>query len=194
MRKWWGGIFLFRTGTIAFTPGDRMLLRDFADQAAVAVRNARQVEQLRTEKARVEAIIENNPNGIMILDPQLRVEIVNRALSRLLGVAEQDVVGRHCAQALKLENRIGEHLCLSESTPPPPTRMLYGEGDIVRPGHKRATVGVSYSPLFGGDGRLVNIIRGGKKKLCLDVVDGFNIELERFKAGAPYLKSRMPSS
>jgi PAS domain S-box-containing protein len=153
-----GGIFLFRTGTIAFTPGDRMLLRDFADQAAVAVRNARQVEQLRTEKARVEAIIENNPNGIMILDPQLRVEIVNRALSRLLGVAEQDVVGRHCAQALKLENRIGEHLCLSESTPPPPTRMLYGEGDIVRPGHKRATVGVSYSPLFGGDGRLVNII------------------------------------
>jgi predicted nucleotidyltransferase len=43
-------------------------------------------------------------------------------------------------------------------------------------------------------GRLVNIIRDGKKKLCLDVVDGFNIELERFKAGAPYLKSRMPSS
>ena len=43
-------------------------------------------------------------------------------------------------------------------------------------------------------GRLVNIIKGGEKKLCLDVVDGFNIELERFKAGAPYLKSRMPAS
>jgi len=153
-----GGIFLFRTGTIAFTPGDRMLLRDFADQAAVAVRNARQVEQLRTEKARVEAIIENNPNGIMILDPQFRVEIINRALSQLLGVAEDDVVGQHCAQALRLRNRTGEHLCLSESNPPPPTRVLYGEGDIVRPGHKTITVGVSYSPLFGGDGRLANII------------------------------------
>ncbi len=153
-----GGIFLFRTGTIAFTPGDRMLLRDFADQAAVAVRNARQVEQLRTEKARVEAIIENNPNGIMLLDPQLRIEIVNRAITRLLGVSEDEAVGKHCARVLKLENRTGEHLCLSESTPPPPTRVLYGEGDIIRPGHKTVTVGVSYSPLFGGDGRLVNII------------------------------------
>ncbi len=153
-----GGIFLFRTGTIAFTPGDRMLLRDFADQAAVAVRNARQVEQLRTEKARVEAIIENNPNGIMLLDPQLRIEIVNRAITRLLGVSEDEAVGKHCTRVLKLENRTGEHLCLGESTPPPPTRVLYGEGDIIRPGHKTVTVGVSYSPLFGGDGRLVNII------------------------------------
>ena len=153
-----GGIFLFRTGTIAFTPGDRILLRDFADQAAVAVRNARQVEQLRTEKARVEAIIENNPNGIMILDPKMRVTIINRALSRLLGVPEEEAVGKPCAQTLKLENRTGEHLCLTESSPPPPTRMLYGEGDIIRPGHKPVTVGVSYSPLFGSDGNLVNII------------------------------------
>ncbi len=152
-----GGIFLFRMGTIAFTPGDRVLLRDFADQAAVAVRNARQVEQLRTEKARVEAIIENNPNGIMILDPQMRVTIINRALSRLLGVSEE-VVGKPCAQVLRLENRTGEHLCLTEGSPPPPTRVLYGEGDIIRPGHKPVTVGVSYSPLFGGDGNLVNII------------------------------------
>ena len=153
-----GGIFLFRTGTIAFTPGDRMLLRDFADQAAVAVRNARQVEQLRTEKARVEAIIENNPNGIMILDPQLRVSIINRALSQLLDVNEDDVMGLPCAQVLQLENRTGEHLCLSESAPPPPTRVLYGEGDIIRPGHKRVTLGITYSPLFGSDGSLVNVI------------------------------------
>jgi PAS domain S-box-containing protein len=153
-----GGIFLFRTGATAFTPGDRVLLRDFADQAAVAVRNARQVEQLRTEKARVEAIIENNPNGIMILDPQLRVEIINRALSRLLDVSVDDVAGKPCAQVLLLENRTGEHLCLTEGAPPPPTRVLYGEGDVVRPGRKRITVGVSYSPLFGTDGSLLNII------------------------------------
>ncbi len=154
-----GGIFLFRQGTIAFTPGDRMLLRDFADQAAVAVRNARQVEQLRTEKARIEAIIENNPNGIMILDPHLRVEVINRALSQLLGVDPEEVRGKACGEVLQLENRTGEHLCLPEGAPPPPTRqVIYGEGDVLRPGHKRVTLGVSYSPLFGGDGTLVNII------------------------------------
>ncbi len=154
-----GGIFLFRSGAMAFTPGDRMLLRDFADQAAVAVRNARQVEQLRTEKARVEAIIENNPNGIMILDPGMRVEIINRALSKLLGVSTEEARGKHCADVLKLENVTGEHLCLTRGAPPPPTRqVIYGEGDILRPGRKRVTVGVSYAPLFGGDGNLVNII------------------------------------
>ncbi len=154
-----GGIFLFRQGSIAFTPGDRVLLRDFADQAAVAVRNARQVEQLRTEKARIEAIIENNPNGIMILDPQMRVEELNRALSRLLGVSIQEARGKHCAEVLKLTNISGEHLCLAPGAPPPPTRqVIYGEGDIERPDRKKITVSVSYAPLFGSDGTLVNII------------------------------------
>lgn len=40
-------------------------------------------------------------------------------------------------------------------------------------------------------GRLVNITKGGRKKLTLAVVDGFNIELERFKAGVPHLKKRI---
>jgi hypothetical protein len=34
-------------------------------------------------------------------------------------------------------------------------------------------------------GRLVNIIRAGIKTLALSVVDGFNIELEKFGAGVP---------
>ena len=153
-----GGIFLFRSGTLAFTPGDRMLLRDFADQAAVAVRNARQVEQLRTEKARVDAIIENSPDGVMILDPSLRVITINRALSALLGVDEEDARNKPCSQILQLENRSGDHLCLGDVSPPPPTHTLYGEGDILRPGHKRITVGVSYAPLFSKNGNLINII------------------------------------
>jgi PAS domain S-box-containing protein len=153
-----GGIFLFRTGRLAFTASDRALLQDFAAQAAVAVRNARQLEQLRNEKARVEAIIENNPNGIMILAPDLRITAINRALSNLLGLTREQAMGRHCAQVLRLENRSGEHLCLSQSTPPPPTHPLHGEGEILRPSQKPIVVSVSYSPLFGGDGHLVNII------------------------------------
>jgi len=95
----------------------------------------------------------------MILDPNMRVEIINRALSKLLGVSSEDVRGKHCAEVLKLENITGEHLCTARGAPPPPTsQVIYGEGDIVRPGGKRVTVGVSYAPLFGGHGELVNII------------------------------------
>ncbi|NOX63923.1 MAG: GAF domain-containing protein [Chloroflexi bacterium] len=153
-----GGIFLFRSGSRGFTAGDRTLLRDFADQAAIAVRNARQVEQLREAKARVEAIIENSPNGVMILDPHLRVETINRALSDLVGVSPEEARGKRCSEVLKLENVTGEHLCLEQGSPPPPTGIWYGEGDIVRPGHKRVTVGATYSPLFDRYGNLANII------------------------------------
>jgi PAS domain S-box-containing protein len=152
-----GGIFLFRSGSVAFTPGDRSLLRDFADQAAIAVRNARQMEQLREEKARVEAIIENSPNGVMILDPRLRVVVINRALARITGVPQVEAKGKPCREVLSLENVSGDHLCLNEQVPPP-TGIWYGEGDIIRPGHKRLTVGVTYSPLFDRHGGLINII------------------------------------
>ena len=127
-----GGIFLFRSGSVAFSAGDRTMLRDFADQAAIAVRNARQVELLRAEKARVEAVIENSPNGVMILDTQLRVAAINRVLSELVGMSPAEARGKTCAEVLQLENATGEHVCQLEQTPPP-TGILYGEGDIVRP-------------------------------------------------------------
>jgi PAS domain S-box-containing protein len=153
-----GGIFLFRSGSVAFSPGDRALLRDFADQAAIAVRNARQVEQLRVEKARVETIIENSPNGVLILDPEMRVLVSNRALSNLVGLPPEQIRGRPCAEVLQLQNATGDHLCLSGRPLPPPTGVWYGEGDIVRPGRRRVTVGITYSPLFDRNGNLLNII------------------------------------
>ncbi|HEY52376.1 MAG TPA: GAF domain-containing protein [Caldilineae bacterium] len=153
-----GGIFLFRSGSIAFTAGDRSLLRDFADQAAIAVRNARQMEQLREEKARVEAVIANSPNGVMILDPDLRVVIINRAFSELVGVTEEDAKEKPCHEVLALENLSGDHLCQEGRRPPPPTSVWHGEGDIIRPGYKRTTVGITYFPLFDRNGNLINVI------------------------------------
>ncbi len=38
-------------------------------------------------------------------------------------------------------------------------------------------------------GRLVNLVKDGKKTPALAVVDGFDIELERFREGVPYLES-----
>lgn len=43
-------------------------------------------------------------------------------------------------------------------------------------------------------GRLVNLVKNGKKTPALAVVDGFNIELERFREGVPYLESQLPDA
>jgi len=40
-------------------------------------------------------------------------------------------------------------------------------------------------------GRLVNLIREGKKTAALAAIDGFDIELERFRAGVPHLEAKI---
>ena len=123
-----GGIFLFRSGSVAFTASDQSLLRDFADQAAIAVRNARAVEQLREEKARLEAVIENSPNGVLILSPALRVLVINRAFSNLVGISQTEAVGRSCAELLGLQNTSGDHLCLADRPPSAAYKHLVWRG------------------------------------------------------------------
>ena len=62
---------------------------------------------------------------------------------------------------LPLENTQGLNLCAADGPPVDlarPTRSLYVEGDVVRPGGSRLTLGVTYTPLFDGEGRLRNII------------------------------------
>jgi len=40
-------------------------------------------------------------------------------------------------------------------------------------------------------GRLVDLIREGKRTPALAVIDGFNIELEKFRAGLPHFGSQI---
>ena len=80
-----GVIYLFRSGGIAFSANDEGVLATFADQAAIAVRNAQLYQQVSAEKQQLDAIIENSADGVMILDPELRIQVFNRALSQMTG-------------------------------------------------------------------------------------------------------------
>ena len=80
-----GVIYLFRSGTSAFTANDRAVLGSFADQAAIAVRNAQLYQQVSAEKQQLNAIIQHSADGVMILDPDLRIQVFNRALSQMTG-------------------------------------------------------------------------------------------------------------
>lgn len=154
-----GIIYLFRA-EYAFTEMDWEFLQGFAHQAAIAVRNARLYDQLETERSRLAAIIDNSADGILILDEDRRVAVMNQALSAMVGMTEEEVQGRPCHEVLSLENVVGEDLCqpdvdlsaLGETG----TRC---EGDLVRPGGSRVTLSVTYTPLIDENtGELVNII------------------------------------
>ena len=78
-----GLIYLFR-GDYAFSQLDWQFLQGFADQAAVAVRNARLYSLLRAESSRLITILENSADGIMILTRDRIVVAINHTLACLL--------------------------------------------------------------------------------------------------------------
>ena len=63
-----GAIYIFRIRGGAFSAGRSGLLAAFADQAAIAVRNAELYQQVSDERQSLSAIIDNSAEGVMILD------------------------------------------------------------------------------------------------------------------------------
>lgn len=70
---------------------------------------------------------------------------------------------------MPLESAVGPNLCAAEglpalpgqidpAAPPQADASLYVEGDLLRPGGSRLTLGVTYTPLYDAEGRLLNII------------------------------------
>ena len=153
-----GVIYLFR-GDSAFSSLDWQFLQGFADQAAVAVRNARLYQQLTTERSRLTMIVQNSVNGMMILAPNKRVEVINQPLSTMIGVAPEEAIGQPCDRILPLLNLQGEDLCGGDYDPLSlPEDGAQCEGDMVSPDGGQISVSVTFTPVKDERKRLVNII------------------------------------
>lgn len=161
-----GVIYIFRTYGGSFSRNDHRVLESFADQAAIAVHNARLYAGAQRERKRFEAILEHAADGVMILTPDLQIESFNRALSQITGRRAEQTIGRDhddvivwrcCAPGADI------HAALAAGWPAPPagerpTDTLYVEGDLVRPDGTTISVGVTYAPLLDAKGDLVNVI------------------------------------
>jgi len=166
---WIGAIYIFRIGGGAFSAEDQALLAAFADQAAIAVRNATLYEQISDERQLLSAIIDNSADGIMILDRAGLTRRINRALAHMTGWEPDEAIDRPAAEILVLRDRNGDPVPL----PGVPDRrtsksdgLRYVEGEIVgRAGQpRRAThtapvsAGVTATPLYDREGSLLRVI------------------------------------
>ncbi len=158
-----GIIYLFR-GDYAFTQLDWQFLQGFADQAAIAVRNARLYSQLETERSRFAAIVENSVDGILILDAQRNVLVVNQSLANMVGQDAAAAAGSPCDEYLPLEHVDGVDICQEMPDFANPAAR-HAEGELVCAGKKRQIVSLTYTPLYSevaagseGEPRLVNVI------------------------------------
>jgi len=157
-----GVIFIFRSYASVFSADDRLLLQSFADQAAIAVRNARLYEQVRQEKRRLDALLDAVADGMLILAPNHVIERCNPAFARLYGQPCAQILGRKHEDIIrwaKVEHGLTLEAAEAEGWPLTPRATLYVQGDLLRPApHPPLPVGITYAPLLSTDGTLLNII------------------------------------
>lgn len=156
-----GAIFVFRSFPALFTPNEQALLQSFADQAAVAVRNARLYTQLWREKRRTEALLDAVADGILILRADHRIERCNPAFARMYGLPVAQIVRRRHEEIIRWK-RIEQGMTLEEAVaggwPLTPQATFYTQGDLLRAVEPPLPVGITYAPLLNPEGSLLNII------------------------------------
>jgi PAS domain S-box-containing protein len=156
-----GVIFVFRAAVnVAFSPDDEQFLQAFADQAAIAVSNARLYEGVLREKQRLDAIIEHSADGVMILDSRWRITTFNRAMEQLTGWPREEAIGRPCAEALAIHTAQGVNICLVDcplQRRPLDTNPIV-EGWIVARDGRRRFVQSRYAVQRGAQGEFLGAI------------------------------------
>lgn len=158
-----GVILVFRGLRAArFSPIDRQLLSDFADIAAIAVRNAQLFQRVVEERQQLQTLVSHIEEGVAILDPEGTIRLFNHALSDMTGWSPEKAMGRPATEVLKLVDEAGEPV----QTPTTPLLAHPENGEprrvegwlLRRDGRRGPYVSVTLSPLYDDSGRLFSVV------------------------------------
>lgn len=159
-----GVIYVFRAAlNVAFTNEEQELLMAFADQAAIAVSNARLYQSVVRDRQQLAAIIEQSADGVMILDGRWRITTFNRAMELLTGWAREEAIGRPCAEVLAIKNTQGVNICLVDCPlqrrPPEPNPVIEGwsEGRDGRQHYLQSRYAIQRGPAGEMTGAIANV-------------------------------------
>jgi len=162
-----GVIYIFQEGNYYFVPDAASLLRGFAEQAAIAVTNARLYDKIKKDKQRLDAILEYSADGVMILDPSLRITVFNRALSNMTGWPADEAIGLYHDDVIRwrsLKTEFDLNDALADGWPLPGASHLYVEGDAIcyksgcKQNRETISLGITYAPMFDDHGTMTDII------------------------------------
>jgi signal transduction histidine kinase len=164
--RYLGVIYVFRSTGVDFSANDRQVLSSFADQVAIAVRNAQLYEEIWADKLLLDAVVDSSANGIMILDTSRHVLKINQSLGRMTGWIPEEAIGQPCSEVLRLRTWNGEVDICGKECPlkelpeglAPGEKMsvegaIHSEADI-----SPTTVEVTYTPLYDRRGNIINIV------------------------------------
>lgn len=157
-----GAIFVFHSHKYSVTDGLARFMHNFANWAGIAVKNARLYDAMMSEKQRLNAIIQQSADGVMILDAALKISTFNKSLVNMTGLASDDVIGEPHAEVFALESLRTDndlHSAISAGWPIPANAThLYVEGDFRRYDGSKVSVGITYAPLLNERCEMTSII------------------------------------
>ena len=158
-----GLIYILRPlSSPSFSRIDQPILAAFADQAAIAVQNARLAHLLAEEKQRVEAVLENSADGIMSIDSRCRILGFNAAMEKLTGYSRTEALGQECFRVLNFSSRDKKNLCnyrCPMTADPPEIRpTLEQEGIIQTKEGRSVDVTMVYSIVRSPEGKPINAV------------------------------------
>jgi PAS domain S-box-containing protein len=118
------------------------------------------LKQAIQDKAFLETIIDGIEDHMMVIDLDYRIVEVNRALLEMVGLAREDVVGKHCYE-------VSHHLSSPCNSPdhPCPLKDTVATGKAASAIHvhfnkdgRESYVHVVHHPLFDEEGRIVQVV------------------------------------
>jgi two-component system, OmpR family, phosphate regulon sensor histidine kinase PhoR len=82
-----------------FSKEDQTVIMALADYAAIAIENARLYERTEAERRQLETVLTQTESGVLVLDPENRLILINRAARQAYGI-NGDVLGRSVVEAV----------------------------------------------------------------------------------------------
>lgn len=82
------------------TRDDLTVLVAMADYAAIAIENARLYQRTDTERRKLETVLTQTENGVIVVDAENRLLLINRAAQDALGVNGRAIIGQSIVESL----------------------------------------------------------------------------------------------
>jgi two-component system phosphate regulon sensor histidine kinase PhoR len=95
-----------RTSGHSFNDGDLSLLSALADYAAISIENARLYSNTEIERKQLETILTRIEEGVIVVDLESRLILVNRMARAIFGIKEADVTGKRFWEVIHHEDLV----------------------------------------------------------------------------------------